>query len=101
MKRSAQPAISVPVLNCSGSRVLGPNADAPLALKVGQSAFGLTPAEAKLATLLYNGGNVRQAAEQLGITEGSARQYIRRIFGKTQSSRQVDMIRMIGRSMRD
>jgi DNA-binding CsgD family transcriptional regulator len=66
-----------------------------------QSAFGLTPAEAKLATLLYNGANVRQAAEQLGITEGSARQYIRRIFGKTQTSRQVDMIRVIGRSVRD
>jgi DNA-binding CsgD family transcriptional regulator len=66
-----------------------------------ESAFGLTPAEAKLATLLYNGANVRQAAEQLGITEGSARQYIRRIFGKTQTNRQVDMIRVIGRSVRD
>lgn len=60
-----------------------------------ESRFKLTPAQARLATLLHNGASVKQAAEQLGITEGSARQYLRRIFAKTGTNRQIDLIREI------
>jgi DNA-binding CsgD family transcriptional regulator len=60
-----------------------------------EAEFKLTPAQARLALLLHNGASVKKAAEQLGITEGSARQYLRRIFAKTGTNRQIDLIREI------
>jgi DNA-binding CsgD family transcriptional regulator len=48
--------------------------------------------------LLYDGASVKHAAAKLGITEGSARQYLRRIFAKTGTNRQIDLIREIART---
>ena len=64
-----------------------------------EKTFALTPSQARLAALLHDGASVRQAAEKLGITEGSARQYLRRIFAKTGTSRQIDLIREIARAV--
>jgi len=64
-----------------------------------QTFLELTPAQAQLAALLYDGASVKQAAGKLGITEGSARQYLRRIFIKTGTNRQIDLIREIARTM--
>jgi len=64
-----------------------------------QEIFELTPAQAQLAALLYDGASVKQAAERLGITEGSARQYLRRIFVRTGTNRQIDLVRRIARAM--
>jgi DNA-binding CsgD family transcriptional regulator len=64
-----------------------------------QKMFELAPAQARLAALLYEGVSVKQAAAKLGITEGSARQYLRHIFAKTGTNRQVDLIREIARAM--
>ena len=49
-----------------------------------------------LAMLLMTGRTIKEAAAVLGITEGSARQYLSRIFRKTATNRQVDLIRVIG-----
>jgi DNA-binding CsgD family transcriptional regulator len=38
---------------------------------------------------------VKQAAASLGITEGSARQYLKKVFEKTGVKRQLDLIRAI------
>jgi DNA-binding CsgD family transcriptional regulator len=64
-----------------------------------QTNLKLSPAQARLAALLYDGVSIRDAAEKLGITEGSARQYIRRIFAKTGTNRQIDLIRKIARTI--
>jgi DNA-binding CsgD family transcriptional regulator len=60
-----------------------------------QNYFALTPAQARLATLLFNGNNVKDAARELQITEGTARQYLKKVFEKTGAKRQLDLIRMI------
>lgn len=64
-----------------------------------EKSFALSPSQARLAALLHDGASVRQAAERLGITEGSARQYLRRIFAKTGTNRQIDLIREIARTV--
>ena len=61
--------------------------------------FGLTPSEAKLALLLAEGVTIPDAAQQLGITEISARTNLKRIFAKTGITRQVDLVRLILRSV--
>lgn len=57
--------------------------------------FGLTPTEARLAVLLAEGASLQNVAEQLEITEQTARTYCKRIFGKTGTSRQADLVRLV------
>jgi DNA-binding CsgD family transcriptional regulator len=62
-----------------------------------QQLLGLSPAQAQLASSLFEGLPLRDAAERQGLTEGSARQYLQRIFEKTGTRRQTDLIRQIAR----
>jgi len=60
-----------------------------------QTFLALSPAQARLAALLFSGRSVKDAARDLGITEGSARQYLKKVFEKTGARRQLDLIRVI------
>jgi DNA-binding CsgD family transcriptional regulator len=57
--------------------------------------FDLTEAEAKLALVLSEGHRIEDAAERLGITLNSARTYLKRIFSKTDVTRQAELVRLI------
>jgi DNA-binding CsgD family transcriptional regulator len=56
--------------------------------------FGLTRAEAGLVALLAEGHGVREAAALLGITEETARTYVKRAFQKTGVRRQAELVRL-------
>jgi DNA-binding CsgD family transcriptional regulator len=60
--------------------------------------FTLSPTQARLAVTLFNGRSVKEAAEALGITEGTARQYLKQIFARTGARRQSDLVRIISGS---
>jgi DNA-binding CsgD family transcriptional regulator/PAS domain-containing protein len=60
-----------------------------------QQVFGLTAAEARLAVLLATGQELRRAAEQLGITYGTARVALSQIFQKTDTRRQAELVRIL------
>lgn len=60
-----------------------------------QHVFGLLASEAKLAELLANGSSLAEAAEQLNLSVGSARQYLKRAFRKTGVHRQSDLVRKV------
>ena len=53
--------------------------------------FGLTPREAELADALRDGCALSLAAARLGITEGTARQYLKSVFAKTGVERQSEL----------
>lgn len=57
--------------------------------------YGLTLAEANLAHALVQGEPVQEAARTCGITVETARTYLKRIFSKTNVTRQTDLIRLI------
>lgn len=57
--------------------------------------FELTDAEARLALALSEGQRIEDAAETLGITLNSARTYLKRIFSKTDVTRQAELVRLI------
>jgi DNA-binding CsgD family transcriptional regulator len=61
--------------------------------------LGLSPRQAKLTALLFSGRSVKEAAIMLGITEGSARQYLKLIFRKTGARRQADLVRLVSRAL--
>lgn len=57
--------------------------------------YALTPAEARLASILAQGKNLVEAAHQLGITSNTARTHAKRIFQKTGTKRQSDLVQLV------
>jgi DNA-binding CsgD family transcriptional regulator len=60
-----------------------------------QCHFSLTPAEARLALHLVAGETLRSAAVKLSITYETARSQLKRIFNKTGTCRQAELVIVI------
>jgi DNA-binding CsgD family transcriptional regulator len=60
-----------------------------------QVLFGMTPAEARLALRLAAGETLRAAAEELGITYGTARTRLTQLFRKTHTQAQGPLVRLL------
>lgn len=57
--------------------------------------FDLSPAEARLAATLAAGLSIQQAAVDSGITLNSARTYLVRVFRKTGTSQQSQLVALL------
>lgn len=57
--------------------------------------FGLTPAEARLASLLADGEGLDEAAVALGVARNTARSQLQAIYAKTGVNRQGDLVRLL------
>ena len=62
-----------------------------------RETFGLTPAEAAIAALAAHGEGMPAAAEALGITQGTARLHLHRVFEKTGVHRQAELTALLAR----
>ncbi len=62
-----------------------------------RDVLGLTNGEARLAALIGHGRTPKEAAAALGITEESARTVLKRVFVKTNTSRQAELATMLSR----
>lgn len=60
-----------------------------------QDLFALTPAEAQLAHHLASGLSLNAAAIVQGITIGTARAYLHRIFSKTETRQQSELVSLL------
>lgn len=60
--------------------------------------FGLAPSEARLAAEIAGGASLSEAADRLGVTIETARNYSKRVFAKTRTRGQADLVRRIGQS---
>jgi len=59
--------------------------------------YDLTPKEAAVAAKLSEGKSVEQVAEELSVTYETARTHLRRIFSKTRTSRQSELLLLLAR----
>jgi DNA-binding CsgD family transcriptional regulator len=75
---------------------LCPGEDRPLAPLVGP-LFDLTAAEARLVDQLRRGLSLQEAADALGVARSTTRSQLAAVFAKTGTSRQADLIGMLGR----
>jgi DNA-binding CsgD family transcriptional regulator len=57
--------------------------------------FGFTKAEARLSQLLVGGMELREAAEQIGVSYSTVRTQLCRILAKTKTHRQSELIRVL------
>jgi DNA-binding CsgD family transcriptional regulator len=61
------------------------------------AAFGLTVAEAKLATKLASGVGIEAAASSLGVSRETARSQLKAVFAKTNTRRQAELAGLLAR----
>jgi DNA-binding CsgD family transcriptional regulator len=60
--------------------------------------YELTPAEARMAAHLMNGCSIAQAARALHIRPETAKTHLKRIFAKTQTQRQSELVHVLMQS---
>lgn len=83
-ERAALVFVSDPdhVPNGSGNRLLG-------------HIYGLTPAEARIASLVAQGLRINEIADLLDITINTARTHLKRVFEKTSVERQAQLVQLL------
>jgi DNA-binding CsgD family transcriptional regulator/PAS domain-containing protein len=62
-----------------------------------RTLFKLTPAEARLASELAAGESLLSVAETLGILSSTARTHLHRVFEKTETQRQAELVKLVER----
>ena len=58
-------------------------------------AYHLTPAESRLAEQLMHGETLMRAAERLGVSHNTARTHLQKIYQKTNTSHQGELVRVL------
>ena len=74
------------------------DADNPAPADLYSRTFRLTPAEARLAVHLASGASLMETADEFGVTHNTVRAQLRAIFDKTETHRQIDLVRLLQRS---
>ena len=59
--------------------------------------FGLTPAEARVATAIFDGMSMREAAETLQVAHNTVRVQLAKVYEKTGVTRQAELVKMMMR----
>lgn len=77
--------------------ITDPERQRPASADLLMQIYKLTPKEAAIAVKLSEGKSVQDAAAELEMTYETARTHLRRIFGKTETSRQRDLLLLMGR----
>ncbi|PRD41916.1 hypothetical protein C5748_18655 [Phyllobacterium phragmitis] len=76
--------------------IVDPEKSRNLSLIEMRTQYGLTQREAELTALLCRGARIAEAASHLGISVGTARQYLKVVFEKVGVNRQIDLVRLVG-----
>jgi DNA-binding CsgD family transcriptional regulator len=107
-RASGQRAFSV-LVTAVGKRAFAPDTNSPAAVvfvtdpeRIPESAaqslariYELTAAECRLSELLMQGETLVRAADHLGISHNTARTHLQRIYEKTGTCHQGDLIRLL------
>jgi DNA-binding CsgD family transcriptional regulator len=64
-----------------------------------KSAFGLTQAEARLASRMAAGDALEQICDRLGIAKETGRNQLKSIFAKTGVNRQAELVLLMSRML--
>ncbi|APG15977.1 DNA-binding CsgD family transcriptional regulator [Bradyrhizobium huanghuaihaiense] len=59
--------------------------------------FGLTPAQARLASLLVEGKSLEEIAFYMNISSGTARNHLKAVFLRTGTRRQAELVSLLSR----
>jgi DNA-binding CsgD family transcriptional regulator len=75
--------------------IIDPANRAGIPLPLITDAYGLTPAEARVALAASSGLTIPEAALQLGLSPNTIKTHLRKVFAKTGTNRQTELARLI------
>jgi DNA-binding CsgD family transcriptional regulator len=75
--------------------ITDPEAPWRLDVELLQQLYGITPAEARLAERLCAGDTLAGAAARCGVSEATVKTQLNRLFEKTGTQRQTDLLRVL------
>lgn len=67
----------------------------PSAPEIIANAYALTPSELRVLLAISTGGGVPEVAASLGVAETTVKTHLARLYGKTGTSRQTDLVRLV------
>jgi DNA-binding CsgD family transcriptional regulator/PAS domain-containing protein len=73
------------------------SAPVPAALEIAAMLYGLTPAEIRVLAVVAEAGSVDGMAAMLGISRATVKSHLERLFAKTGSRRQADLVKLLAR----
>ena len=57
--------------------------------------FGLTPTELRVLLAIVQVGGVAETAQALGVSEATVKTHLHRVFGKTDTARQAELVKLV------
>ena len=69
--------------------------EAPATPQVIAELYGLTPSELRVLLAVFETGGVSDTAGALGISEATTKTHLHRLFAKTNTRRQADLVRLV------
>lgn len=94
LDRGERRALLAPFAAVAAVFVQDPTVAAPLPGEAFAKLYGLTAAELRVLLALAPGLAIREAADMLGISEATAKTHLQRIFAKTETSRQTELLQL-------
>ena len=67
----------------------------PHPLEIIASTFQLTPAEMRVLMMIVQFGGIPEVAPVLGVSEATVKTHLQRIFAKTDTGRQADLVKLV------
>ena len=67
----------------------------PHPLETIAATFKLTPAEMRVLMMIVQVGGVSEVAPVLGVSEATMKTHLQRIFAKTDTGRQADLVKLV------
>lgn len=68
----------------------------PSAPKIMAQLYGLTPSELRVLLAVFENGGIEDIANVLGVSVPTVKTHLRRLFDKTGTRRQADLVKLVG-----
>jgi DNA-binding CsgD family transcriptional regulator/PAS domain-containing protein len=95
LDRGMRRTVSTPFAACAAVFIQDPSNVAQLPGEAFAKLYNLTGGELRVLLALAPGLNVKEAAEMIGISEWTAKTHLSRIFEKTGTSKQTELLRLL------
>jgi DNA-binding CsgD family transcriptional regulator len=69
--------------------------EVPSSMQTMSKLYGLTPGELRVLAAVVEVGGVSAAAEIVGIAESTVKTHLQRLFAKTGTNRQIDLVKLV------
>ena len=69
--------------------------EAPSSMETISTLYRLTPSELRVLAAVIEVGGVPAVAERLGVAEATVKTHLQRLFAKTGTNRQIDLVKLV------